>query len=161
MVDRYERDTPWASYRVVEHHSSKAQQCQATRKDGTPCRATAVLNGHCIGHREGSVLARKKGGLGRSTANRLDKYLPPRLRDAADLIKRTMHEVYQGDMETRQGHAIAALATALVKVMLTAEVQERASKGLGRGDDKIRVDPENIAFTLHFDHPGDDADSYE
>jgi hypothetical protein len=106
------------------------KQCQATRKDGSPCRAPAVADGLCFAHRggEAAAAARSRGGHGRSKVARAAKRMPERLRPAADLIAQALDETYSGKLEPRQASAMAALAGALVKLVTVGEVEERLAQ---------------------------------
>ena len=103
----------------------KAERCQALKRDGSPCTAKAVSGDRCIGHRPGVEDARRKGGAATSRAARADKLLPARLQPTAALLEQAMTEVHSGTLTASQGSAMAALASALVKILASGEYEER------------------------------------
>jgi hypothetical protein len=110
--------------------------CAATRKDGLPCTAQAVLNGLCIGHQPGAPAARSKGGRNSSRAARLRGLIPPRLVPVYDKLETALEEVHTGQLESKQATAMAALARAMVAVLTTGELEERV-RALETKDDQI------------------------
>lgn len=102
-------------------------KCTATRKDGKPCSAWAVLNGLCIGHQPNSNEARRKGGRNSSKKARSDKLLPLRLRPVLDLLEQAIEEVHKGKLEARQAAAMASLGNAITKVYEAGILEERLS----------------------------------
>jgi len=104
---------------------AQGQQCQATRKDGTPCRGTATASGYCFAHDPASAEHRAKGGRNRSNAARSLRMLPERLRPIADKLAAALDEVHQGTLDPRQASAMASLAGALVRVVQAGELEER------------------------------------
>lgn len=104
---------------------SISQRCSAIRRDGAPCTAQAGASGYCIGHDHGAQEARRKGGYGKSRAERARKLLPARLRPVATMLEDALREVYRGELDSRQAHAMASLAGALVRVITAGEMEER------------------------------------
>src|SRR4051812_4148182 len=98
------------------------ERCRARRSDGTPCTAPAVSGGFCIGHRPGVDEARRRGGAATSSAARAIRLLPARLRPVADQLTEALAEVHGGTLEPRCASAMAALASALVRVMQAGEL---------------------------------------
>ena len=104
---------------------SNPQRCTATRRDGALCTAQAGASGFCIGHSPTAQEARRKGGYGKSRAERARKLLPARLRPIAAILEDALSEVHRGDLNPRQAHAMASLAGALVRVISSGELEER------------------------------------
>jgi hypothetical protein len=103
------------------------KQCQATRKDGSPCRAPAVADGLCFAHRggEAAAAARSRGGRGRANAARAMRRMAGGLRPIADALALALDEVHSGDLDPRRAVAMASLASALVRVTTAGELEER------------------------------------
>lgn len=105
--------------------TSNRQLCQATRTDGSPCKAWAALNGLCVGHQPGAGEARRQGGLNRSTKARADKKLPLRIRTIVILLEKALWEVHEKQISTQQGSAMASLGGAIVKAYESGILEER------------------------------------
>ena len=110
---------------IPHENPSIAQHCAATRRDGTACTAQAGASGFCIGHNPRAQEARRKGGHGKSRAERARKLLPARLRPVAEALEKALGEVHRGELEPRQAQAMASLAGALVRVTTAGELEER------------------------------------
>jgi hypothetical protein len=109
---------------------AKIAACQATRRDGSPCRAPALGPSiYCFSHdpaREAQrEQARRKGGHNRSGAVRLRALVPPRLLPIFDPLERAMEEVHGGRLEPPRATAMASLARAMVAVLTAGEMEER------------------------------------
>jgi len=102
--------------------------CKATRKDGQPCTAPAVMDGFCIGHCPQATEARRKGGRNSSRQARLDAMLPARLRPVLDSLEKAMSEVYSGELDPRQAQAMSSLARAMVVVLEVSSLEERVRR---------------------------------
>lgn len=101
-------------------------QCQATRRDGRPCTALAVgESAFCVGHRPGAREARAKGGQQHGNVARALKLLPSRLQPVAVQLETALAEVHAGTLKPSAAGAMAALATALVRVVQAGELEER------------------------------------
>ena len=115
---------------------SVTQRCASTRRDGAPCTAQAGTSGYCIGHDSGAVEARRKGGHGKSRAERAAKLLPARLQPVVSLLENALGEVHRGELDPRAASAMASLAGALVRAMTAGELEERLraleDRGAGR-----------------------------
>ena len=116
---------------------SIAQHCVSTRRDGAPCTAQAGASGYCIGHDPGAVEARRKGGHGKSRAERAAKLLPARLQPVVSLLENALGEVHRGELDHRQAAAMASLAGALVRAMTAGELEERLRALEDRGGGKV------------------------
>jgi hypothetical protein len=104
---------------------SQRLRCRATRRDGRPCTAPAILHGLCVGHSPGAGAARVKGGRATSKRERADKLLPARLRPILDRLERALVQVHEGDLSPGKASAMSGLAGAIVRVYQTSELEER------------------------------------
>jgi hypothetical protein len=96
--------------------------CQATRKDGTACQASAVRNGRCIGHQGADNAAwRRRGGHGRSNSSRALKAMPARLVPILDQLVASFNAACAGTLESPQAGLIAPIARAIVAVCQAGE----------------------------------------
>jgi hypothetical protein len=106
--------------------------CKAKRVDGQPCRASAISQGYCFAHSPELAAkareARSLGGLNKARIVRLGKLLPPRLIPVFDTLESALYEVHSGDLEPKAASAMAALASAMVKVLTSGELEERLRK---------------------------------
>lgn len=127
-IDIPSRDSRGWSYMVEDGRII----CAAIKSDGQPCGATASFDRYCIGHApqlEGKRQeARKLGGRNKSTAKRMEKMAPSRLAPIAKLLEEAIQDVRSGELEPKQGHAIATLSAALVRVVTIGEVDEMIRK---------------------------------
>ena len=103
--------------------------CAGRRRDGQPCRAPATIGAHCLGHapelEAKRQAARKLGGKNKARAVRLNKLVPVRLRGVYDLLEMALVQVYKGSLDPRTATAMASVAGALVKVLVSGELETR------------------------------------
>ena len=104
--------------------------CSALRRDGSPCRAPALPGrSACFAHDETRQAAlresRRKGGREKARSRRLNRLVPASLRPTLDLLLDAIHEVHDGKLTAAQGTAMAALASAAVRVYTGATLEER------------------------------------
>src|SRR5829696_2116991 len=97
-----------------------ATACRAPRRDGSSCRAVAVLaSGYCAMHdpdrQTAMQAARAQGGRNKSRGTRLQRLVPRDLRPALALLFAALDEVHGGALDPRQGTAMAALAGAIAR----------------------------------------------
>ena len=116
---------------------SVSQRCISTRRDGLPCTAQAGTSGYCIGHDPGALEARRKGGHGKSRAERAAKLLPARLQPMVSLLEDALGEVHRGELDPRAASAMASLAGALVRAMTAGELEERLRALEAHGGGKV------------------------
>lgn len=100
--------------------------CKGIKKDGTPCQGHGLpqYNGLCIAHGptpDQTHQWRSLGGQNSSTAARLDKRTPERLKNAIDLINDGIVQVAQGTMEPARLTAMCRGAKALVDLYRLAD----------------------------------------
>ncbi len=103
--------------------------CTDRNRDGQPCSAQVLRDGLCRWHHpdltEERAAWRRKGGEGRSTANRAGKRLPKTLHDVQGALLRALTAVEAGELEPARANAMAALARALVTVTEYATLESR------------------------------------
>lgn len=96
--------------------------CKGIKKDGTPCQGHGLpqYDGYCIAHGPPADQAhqwRSLGGQNSSTAARLDKRTPERLKNAIDLINDGIVQVAQGTMEPARLDAMSRGTKALINLL--------------------------------------------
>ncbi|MYC20972.1 MAG: hypothetical protein F4X62_05755 [Caldilineaceae bacterium SB0662_bin_25] len=100
--------------------------CKGIKKDGTPCQGHGLpqYDGLCIAHGptpDQTHQWRSLGGQNSSTAARLDKRIPERLKGAIDQIDDGIVQVAQGTMEPAALTAMCRGAKALVDLYRLAD----------------------------------------
>ncbi len=93
--------------------------CKGIKKDGTPCQGHGLpqYNGLCIAHGptpDQTHQWRSLGGQNSSTAARLDRRTPERIKSAIDLINDAIVQVAQGEMDPARLNAMSRGAKALL-----------------------------------------------
>ena len=106
-----------------------AEGCMGRNKDGGPCGAQALRDGWCRWHHPDLDAERaewrRKGGEGRSTANRAGKRLPKTLQDVQGALLRALAAVEAGELEPARANAMAGLGRAVVVVAEYATLETR------------------------------------
>ena len=104
-----------------------ATACNATRRDGEPCRSPVVLpSGFCPLHDpERQAAVRSAGGRAKSRAARLDRLVPATLKPTLALLLTAIDEAYEGTLPPARANAMATLAGAAVRLYQVAELVER------------------------------------
>ena len=117
-------------------------RCSATTQGGAPCNAQAWRDGLCRWHHpaleDDRAAWRRRGGEGRSTANRAGKRLPKTLLDVQGALLRALAAVEAGELEPARATALGSLARALVTVTEYATLEGRIAEleraaGIGEG----------------------------
>jgi hypothetical protein len=108
----------------------EAPHCKGTRRDGSPCNAQALLtSGYCFAHDPDNQVtaakARADGGRGRAKLRRAEKLLPNVLRPVLAKLTAAIDETHAGTLDPRQATAMAALASAVVRVFTSGTLEER------------------------------------
>jgi hypothetical protein len=121
--------------------------CRATKRNGDPCRSTAVLaSGFCTAHDEAYRESRSeqsaKGGRHKSNRERAARNLPDDLRGVGERLLNAMQDLIDGKLDPKKATALASLANAYRGVFETGTlsakldaIDERlqaAEKGDGR-----------------------------
>lgn len=106
--------------------------CTGQNRDGGECHAQAWRDRLCRWHHPDLAAERatwrRKGGEGRSTANRTHKRLPKTLLDVQGALLRALAAVELGDLEPARANAMAALARATVTVTEYATFESRIAE---------------------------------
>jgi hypothetical protein len=100
-------------------------RCRAIRRDGTPCQGSATHTGLCIAHDPRAAQWRVMGGHASRRSERAMKLLPARFEPTIDLLEKTLKELYFCKMPIKLGEAMAQVGAVLVKILSTAEMEER------------------------------------
>ena len=104
-------------------------RCSATTTSGAACNAQPWRDGRCRWHHpalsQERAAWRRKGGEGRSAANRAAKRLPRTLLDVQAALLRALAAVEAGELEPARANAMGALARALVTVTEYATLEAR------------------------------------
>jgi hypothetical protein len=104
------------------------RRCTATRKDGSPCQAWASrTTGLCPLHSENKHQIQVKGGLSKTKAHMLETRMNPKLKDVVELLATSARQVHSGEISPAAGSSLAAIATALVRAVESAELSLRLS----------------------------------
>ncbi len=120
------------------------KHCQATRKDGQPCRAPALPSGFCFAHDPAGAAerraARERGGRNKARPRRLDRLVPATLKPVLATLLAALDEVRGEDgrppaLTPAQASALASLAGAAVKVYQVGVLEERIAALEAAGDD--------------------------
>ena len=104
--------------------------CKATRANGERCKSPAVRSsGYCWAHDPGGAEARQEarraGGKAKSRAARLDRLMPATLRPVVGLLLDAIEEVHHGELPPARATAMAALASAAIRVYEVVEIEQR------------------------------------
>lgn len=107
-----------------------ASRCNGQRHDGQPCTAVIVLpSGFCFAHDPGRqsevTAARRAGGKAKATRARLSRLMPSSLRPVLHTLMAALDEVHDGSLEPQKAQAMAALASAAVRVFGAGQLEER------------------------------------
>ena len=104
-------------------------RCKSRTRNGEPCRGFAMEDGYCFSHspalEKKRQEARAKGGKNSARAARLKRLVPPRLIPVYERLETALIEVHDGELESKQATAMAALARAMVAVLTSGELEER------------------------------------
>jgi len=104
--------------------------CNATRKDGTPCKARAQPNvPYCWGHdptlTEKRREKRAKGGANKATISRLGKRMPATLRPVLDTLYGALTGLEDGTTDPKTATAMASVAGAIMRLYEGSELEGR------------------------------------
>jgi hypothetical protein len=107
---------------------TEAQRCETITKSGQQCRGRALPGEtYCAVHSPQANVGRSLGRQHRSTIVRAAKRLPPDMRQLVDMLAEGVEDVRDGKLKPAQLSAMAAGASAAVKVLelalLTAELE--------------------------------------
>jgi hypothetical protein len=124
-------------------------RCKGMKGDRR-CLSFAGRSGYCFNHdpaidKERRREAKANGGRNTSRLARAQKLLPPRLRTVFDRLDSAMVEVVEGTLSPVRASALAALASASVRVLQAGEFEEelrrlRAAVGEDADFDAVPTD---------------------
>jgi hypothetical protein len=101
-------------------------RCHGWKAGGQRCGSFAGYSGYCGAHDPDGVEERaKKMHPIHGPGNKLMRMMPPRLRPVFEQLVVAMQDVYKGTITPSQATALAALATAAVRVLTSGELEER------------------------------------
>ena len=104
-------------------------KCLAVKKTGLPCEGRPVLESEwCVSHHPESKEWRKKGGRNKSNVQRAHNRMPDGLKPLVQGLLNGFDEVHSGDLEPRQLTAMAAGASALIRLAEFVLLEERLAK---------------------------------
>jgi hypothetical protein len=116
---------------------SHEKSCQATKEDGTQCRATAGCGSRfCFFHDPGKAdereAARRAGGIERTRRRPVLPSDTPDLplrsaTDIVELLAQTMNQVRRGQLDPKNGNCIGLLASVALKAMEMCESERIAT----------------------------------
>jgi hypothetical protein len=69
--------------------------------------------------------ARRRGGQASARIARLGKLVPPRLMSVYDRLEEALGQVHDGQLDPRIAQAMSSLASAMVKVLTSGELEAR------------------------------------
>lgn len=95
--------------------------CQAITRRGEPCKAHAMPSGFCPLHGEKGHEIQLLGSRSKSRQHMLETRMNPRLKSVVDLLGLAIQQVHEGKITPSQGQSIAALGSALIKAVDSAE----------------------------------------
>lgn len=101
------------------------ERCRAVRRDGQPCQGKAIADGLCFAHSAATMESRQRGGRATRSSERAAKLLPARLRGLVAELEEAFSEVHRGDLDARQGTAMASIALAIGRLITVGETEER------------------------------------
>lgn len=108
-----------------------AGPCQAETKDGRPCRAPATAGGLCYFHAHPDEARRlgQKGGR-KNRQREIDPILPAPLNanGLREILAEAFLDVRAKNLSARSASALAQLAGVLLRVIHSAEWEERIAK---------------------------------
>ncbi|HEV8489553.1 MAG TPA: DUF5763 domain-containing protein [Candidatus Limnocylindrales bacterium] len=126
-------------------------RCKGIKKDGVRCGAFAGRSGFCYFHdpnitADAKAKTRVLAGRSSSTVSRVQRLMPPRLRSVFDDVVKAMADVQSGALSPTRASALASLATAAVRVLMTGEMEERQ-----RRIDALLHDPDDSTPPPQYD----------
>jgi len=96
--------------------------CQAIKRNGEPCKAWGSrTTGLCPCHSPNFREIAAKGGKSKSKQAQLMSRLSPTHKDLLDALTKCLGEVHQGTVSAQVGQSLAALSTAILKIVAEGE----------------------------------------
>lgn len=110
--------------------ATEHNRCKSKTRSGEPCQCFALEDGYCFAHSPIVEQKRReawaKGGRNSANVIRLQRLVSPRLIPIFDRLEKALEELHLGCLESNRATAMAALARAMVTVLTSGELEERA-----------------------------------
>jgi hypothetical protein len=109
------------------------KQCQATKRDGEPCNASASETGFCFAHdatkgRERAI-ARRNGGLKRITPHVADASLVIKetrtIKDVMTILDYALQESLVLSNSIQRGRLLVSIAHGYIEALKVGEIEQR------------------------------------
>lgn len=109
------------------------RQCQATKLDGDPCNAAANGTGFCFTHDasrgQERAVARRKGGLRRSTPHVADASLVPKetrsIQGVMLILDYALQETFALHNSIQRGRLLVSIAHGYIEALKVGEIEMR------------------------------------
>ncbi len=109
------------------------KQCQATKRNGEPCNASASENGFCFTHDatkgKERAIARRNGGLKRITPSVADKSLVPKetrsITDVMTILDYALQESLELQNSIQRGRLLVSIAHGFIEALKVGEMEQR------------------------------------
>lgn len=112
---------------------SKKKQCEATKKNGEPCNASANESGFCFTHNpefsQERAIARRKGGLQKAAPHFADENFCPKsvrsIESVLDVLDYALQETIGLSNGIQRGRLLVSIAHAYIEAIKTGELEQR------------------------------------
>ncbi len=109
------------------------KQCQATKRDGEPCNASAGETGFCFAHDASRgherAVARRKGGLQRITPHVADASLVPKETRSIEGVMMILDYALQESLilsnSIQRGRLLVSIAHGYIEALKVGEMEQR------------------------------------
>ena len=109
------------------------KQCQAAKRNGEPCNASASENGFCFTHDatkgKERAIARRNGGLRRITPSVADKSLVPKetrtITDVMTILDYALQESLALQNSIPRGRLLVSIAHGYIEALKVGEMEQR------------------------------------
>jgi len=109
------------------------KQCQAAKRNGEPCSASASENGFCFTHDatkgKERAIARRNGGLKRITPSVADKSLVPKetrtITDVMTILDYALQESLELSNSIPRGRLLVSIAHGYIEALKVGEMEQR------------------------------------
>ena len=109
------------------------KQCQATKRNGEPCNASASANGFCFTHDatkgKERAIARRNGGLRRITPHVADAQLVPKqtrsIEGVMTILDYVLQELLVLQNSIQRGRLLVSIAHGYIEALKVGEIEGR------------------------------------
>ncbi len=109
------------------------KQCQATKRDGEPCNASAGETGYCFTHDDSRgkerAVARRNGGLKRITPHVADASLVTKetrtIKDVMTILDYALQESLVLSNSIQRGRLLVSIAHGYIEALKVGEIEQR------------------------------------